>query len=196
MIVETERLILRPFAESDRPANAAIFADPQVRRFSLGVLDRAAADARLEEAMRQVERQGFGVLAVEHRADRACIGMIGFTGFDAGLRGVIPSHPQLQLVWQLDRRYWGQGLAPEGAAALLPFAWDELHAPEVVAITARINLPSQRVMHKIGMTAAPADDFDHPRLPVGHELRPHVLYRIENPGAAAGTPPTPRSSPR
>jgi ribosomal-protein-alanine N-acetyltransferase len=33
-------------------------------------------------------------------------------------------------------------------------------------------------MERIGMTHDPADDFDHPRIPVGHALRRHVLYRM------------------
>jgi hypothetical protein len=36
-------------------------------------------------------------------------------------------------------------------------------------------------MEKIGMTHDPADDFEHPSLPAGHPLRPHLLYRIRNP---------------
>jgi hypothetical protein len=36
------------------------------------------------------------------------------------------------------------------------------------------------VMKKIGMTYDPNDDFDHPRLPVGHTLRRHVLYRLSH----------------
>ncbi len=35
-----------------------------------------------------------------------------------------------------------------------------------------------RVMERLGMTRSPADDFDHPRLPEGHPLRRHVLYRL------------------
>jgi ribosomal-protein-alanine N-acetyltransferase len=34
-------------------------------------------------------------------------------------------------------------------------------------------------MERLGMTRDPADDFDHPRLPVGHQLRRHVLYRLK-----------------
>jgi len=44
------------------------------------------------------------------------------------------------------------------------------------------NLPSRRVMEKIGMTRHPADDFDHPRVPEGHPLRRHVLYRARATG--------------
>ena len=52
---------------------------------------------------------------------------------------------------------------------------------ELVAMTAATNLRSQRVMQKLGMTHAPEDDFDHPRLPPGHPLQRHVLYRIHKP---------------
>jgi ribosomal-protein-alanine N-acetyltransferase len=48
-------------------------------------------------------------------------------------------------------------------------------------MTAAINLRSQRVMERLGMRRDPRDDFDHPRVPVGHRVRPHVLYRIAAP---------------
>jgi RimJ/RimL family protein N-acetyltransferase len=181
VILETPRLILRPFREEDREANAAIFGDPIVRRFALDVMDRAAADARLDAAVADLQLLGFGMLAAEHRSDHAFIGTVGLNGVGDALCAAIPSHPRLQLVWQLDRRYWGQGLAPEGAAACLAHAWSQLHAPEVVAITYEGNLPSRRVMEKIGMRHDPGCDFEHPNVPHGHRLRPHVLYRIRHP---------------
>ena len=55
----------------------------------------------------------------------------------------------------------------------------------MVAWTAVSNLPSQRVMQKIGMTHHPEDDFLHPKIPDGHPLRPHVLYRIRRPSLRA-----------
>jgi RimJ/RimL family protein N-acetyltransferase len=47
----------------------------------------------------------------------------------------------------------------------------------VVAFTVPANQRSRRVMEKLGMSHNPADDFEHPRLPEGHPLRKHVLYR-------------------
>ena len=47
-----------------------------------------------------------------------------------------------------------------------------------MSFTSRDNLASQKVMQAIGMQADPGGDFDHPKLPVDHPLRPHVLYRI------------------
>jgi len=54
---------------------------------------------------------------------------------------------------------------------------------QVVAFTAAGNHPSRRVMDRIGMVRDPAGDFDHPRVPYGHPLRRHVLYRISAPAA-------------
>jgi RimJ/RimL family protein N-acetyltransferase len=52
-----------------------------------------------------------------------------------------------------------------------------LKLPEIVALTVPANRRSRRVMEKLGMTCNAADDFEHPGLPPGHPLRPHVLYR-------------------
>jgi RimJ/RimL family protein N-acetyltransferase len=99
---------------------------------------------------------------------------------ERALKAAIPSHPDLQIAWQLARRDWGQGLATEGALAVLDYAWVELGITEIVAITAAVNTPSRRLMVKIGMHYEPADDFLHPDIPVSHPLRPHVLYRINS----------------
>jgi anti-anti-sigma factor len=48
---------------------------------------------------------------------------------------------------------------------------------EIVSFTAKKNLRSQRVMRRLGMRHQERDDFDHPRIPAGHPLRRHVLYR-------------------
>jgi RimJ/RimL family protein N-acetyltransferase len=63
---------------------------------------------------------------------------------------------------------------------MLDHAWG-LGLGEIIAITYVGNLPSRRVMEKIGMHRDPADDFLHPDVPEGHPLRPHVLYRIGRP---------------
>ena len=49
---------------------------------------------------------------------------------------------------------------------------------QLVSMTAVVNLPSRRVMERLGMTRDPADDFEHPSVPEGTSMRPHVLYRL------------------
>jgi ribosomal-protein-alanine N-acetyltransferase len=53
----------------------------------------------------------------------------------------------------------------------------DLELPEIFAFTVPENLRSRRVMERIGLVHEPEHDFDHPRLPEGHPLRRHVLYR-------------------
>jgi RimJ/RimL family protein N-acetyltransferase len=84
----------------------------------------------------------------------------------------------VEVGWRLSREQWGRGYATEGARAALSFGFETLTLGEIVSFTVPANLRSRRVMQRLRMTHDPADDFDHPGLPVDHPLRRHVLYRI------------------
>jgi RimJ/RimL family protein N-acetyltransferase len=118
-------------------------------------------------------RYGFGLWAAELRATRH------FTGFIGLNIPTFESHftPCVEIGWRLAAEFWGRGLATEGARAVLDYAFTALSLPEIVAFTVPANHRSRRVMEKLSMTHDPADDFDHPRIPDGHPLRRHVLYR-------------------
>jgi RimJ/RimL family protein N-acetyltransferase len=88
------------------------------------------------------------------------------------------AQPAVEFGWSLSRAHWGKGLATEGARGAIQYAFETLKLREVVAITVPGNLRSRRVMAKIGMKHHPELDFDHPRVPLGHPLRAHVLYAI------------------
>jgi RimJ/RimL family protein N-acetyltransferase len=180
--LETARLILRPWEERDREPLARIMGDPQVRRFFPRLLTPEEASAEIDAARIKADAAGFHFQAAEAKADGALVGLLGLGVIPEDMRAAIPRHPEVEIGWVLAERFWGQGLAPEGARAWLHHAWS-LGLPEVVAFTAAINLPSQRVMEKLGMRRDPADDFTHPRIAEGHPLRQHVLYRILSPDA-------------
>lgn len=180
MRLETERLVLRPWEDRDRQPMAAIMADPTVRRFYPATLSAEETDAQLDHHIEMTAQHGLGVAAAEQKATGELIGLIGLAVLPELMQDAIPGRPGVEIGWVLGERFWGQGLAPEGARAWLNYAWS-IGLPEVVAFTAAINLPSQRVMEKIGMTRNPSGDFMHPRINEGHRLRHHVLYRIVNP---------------
>jgi ribosomal-protein-alanine N-acetyltransferase len=90
--------------------------------------------------------------------------------------------PCVEVGWRLARPAWSQGYATEGARAALRFGFDVAGLDEIVSFTTVENARSRAVMARLGMTRDPADDFEHPRLPVGDPLRPHVLYRLAAPG--------------
>ncbi len=79
--------------------------------------------------------------------------------------------------WRLGVEFWGNGYATEAARAALQYGFGELALDEIVSFTSISNQPSRAVMQRLGMVNAD-EDFDHPNLLVGHELRRHCLYRL------------------
>jgi len=92
--------------------------------------------------------------------------------------------PCVEIGWRIAAPYWGKGLATEGSREVIRYAFEWLRLENLVSFTVPENVPSRRLMEKLGMTHNPVDDFDHPRLPPGHRLRRHVLYRLKNPAFA------------
>lgn len=177
--LHTERLVLRRWREADREPFAAINADPDVMELLLGPIGRARSDAFIDRIEAHFDSYGFGFWAVELVGGAPLIGLLGIAhvGFEA------PFTPAVEIGWRLARDTWGCGYATEGAREALRFAFDRLGLPEVVAFTAESNVRSRAVMERLGMVHDPADDFDHPKVPAGHPLRRHVLYRIQAPAA-------------
>ena len=64
-MIETSRLILRPWRESDLLPFAEQNADPMVMRYLVGPLTREASDAYVARAQRHLAETGFGKWAVE-----------------------------------------------------------------------------------------------------------------------------------
>jgi len=173
-IIGTPRLILRAWRESDREPFRRMNADPRVMEFFPKPLSAAESDDLAERIGGALKRRGFGLFAAEVRESGAFAGFIGLSvpSFQAHFT------PCVEIGWRLDSAYWNQGLATEGARAVLGYGFGTLAMEEIVSFTTAANLRSRRVMEKLGMTHDPADDFDHPGLPKGHPLERHVLYRL------------------
>ena len=78
-------------------------------------------------------------------------------------------------------------MPPKAARRAALFAFETLTLDELVSFTAVGNLRSQAVMQRLGMTHDPREDFDHPHVCEGHELRRHVLYRLPGPKGPSST---------
>ena len=175
LTLTTPRLLLRPWRAADRAPFAALNADPEVMAFFPATLDRAESDALVDRFERAfAEHGGWGLFALEERAGGD---FLGFTGMS---RVPFAAHftPAVEIGWRLARAAWGHGFATEAARAVVAFAFDEVGLDEVVAFASPANARSLAVMGRLGMTRDPADDFDHPLLPVDSPLRRHALYRL------------------
>lgn len=172
--IVSERLILRRPREADREPCARMNADPRVMELFPATLSREESDALVDRIGAHLEEHGFTWWAAELRETGEFIGFIGLAvpSFEAAFT------PCVEIGWRLAAEFWGRGLATEGARAVVEYAFTDLGLDELVSFTTVGNMRSRRVMEKLGMTRDADDDFDHPRLPEGHPLRRHVLYRL------------------
>ena len=173
-MIKTDRLILKNYTDQEREPFYLINSDPEVMRYFPSVLTREESNAMLERLRNGINDRGYGFWGAF--IDNELIGMIGINPipFDAHFT------PAVEVGWRLAKKHWGKGYATEGAIAALDFGFNELKLDEIIAITTVNNLPSQKVMHRLGMTHDSKDDFDHPKLDINHPLRRHVLYRLRN----------------
>jgi len=178
-ILKTKRLILRDWSPSDREPFARLNADPRVTEFLRGALTREESNSLADRIEARFLQHGFGLCAAElcdgPGKNRGFIGFIGLAvpSFDAAFT------PCVEIGWRLAADYWGRGLATEGAAEIVRYAFEDLKLPSLVSFTSSDNTRSCRVMEKLGMARDSAEDFDHPNLPEGHGLRRHLLYRLK-----------------
>ena len=119
------------------------------------------------------EVHGFGLWAVERRADGA---FLGFSGFRHLTDEIHPMNPCVEASWRQARFAWGRGYATEAASAALSDAFERIGLETVWAWAAELNKRSQAVMMRLGMTRRPMRDFESPGVPQGHPLRPHVVF--------------------
>lgn len=171
--LQTQRLLLRCWRESDREPFSAMNADRRVMEFFPAVQSRSASDASIDSWQAQFAQQGWSNWAVELLA---CGRFIGFIGLSIPKR-LLPFSPCVEIGWRLAAEHWGQGFATEGARAALRAGFERLGLDEIVSFTSVLNVPSQVVMRRIGMRDA-HQDFEHPGVPEGHPLRLHCLYRM------------------
>lgn len=176
--LETERLILRNWRDTDRAPFAAISADSAVMEHIGGVLDRDASDAALARISQQQAASEPCFWAAERKADGV---LLGFCGLRRGGHPGTPVPDELEIGWRLARHAWGQGYAREAAAAALDWGWANSQAGRIAAWTVPANAPSWGLMQRLGMTNRPELDFDHPAFAAGHPLRRHLVYTIGRP---------------
>ncbi|WP_249691647.1 GNAT family N-acetyltransferase [Stappia sp. WLB 29] len=172
--IETERLLLRPWADEDREPFAALNADPEVMRYFPSVLDRQESDAMIESARQRTREDGICFQPVVVKESGTFIGFVGLSR----PRYPVPFAPCVEVGWRLARSAWGYGYASEAASAWLRFGFEILGLEEIVSFTTVTNTPSRRVMERLGMQRDAEGDFDHPLLDRAHPLLRHVLYRL------------------
>lgn len=147
--LESERLRLRPYRETDLEAQAAVLGDREVMAHLGGnPLLREEAWRRMLAAPGLWVLLGFGYWLVERKEDGAYLGQVGFADFKRDMVPSIEGMPEMG--WIFGRHAQGQGYATEAGLRALAWADEALPGREITAIIGLTNEPSIRVAERIG----------------------------------------------
>jgi RimJ/RimL family protein N-acetyltransferase len=175
--IDTDRLRLRPFAEDDAPALAAILAEPEVTKNitangSTPERCLAAARHRIGWHNRAWSERGYGVWAVTAR-DGELIGWCGFAAPDIG--------DDPEILYGLAPRHWRKGLAREAARAAIGWLFAETAAGGVSAVIfGRLNPASVALIGRLGLTkrgTMAMPDF-MPDLDLARDVLEYEVWRL------------------
>lgn len=171
--IETERLILRSWKDSDKTTFVEMNSNENVMRYFPALLSVEESNAFAERIKAEFEETGFGLYAVEIKATGEFIGYVGFHRFTFD----VPFSPNWEIGWRISYKFWHNGYATEAAMACINFAREKGLSDKLYSFTAVPNIPSENVMKRIGMTYQ--GTFMHPALAEGHWLKEHKLYMID-----------------
>lgn len=146
LTIETERLLLRPLSEDDWEDTLEHRSDHENNKY---ITDMSVEEIRkvFEERTRpwSGEDNAWLSLGVELKEQKKLIGEIGFRYIDK-------KNSLGEFGYRFNRLYQGKGYATEASAALVDKIFGELNVHKLVAICDAENIPSYRIMEKLGMT--------------------------------------------
>lgn len=173
--IRTPRLLLRRFRESDIEPLIVMGQDPVVMKYFVTMMTRDETLAMYGRMQDHWEKYGFGVFAVEIPGVTSFAGFAGYTH----PRWEAAFTPCIEILWRLIPSVHGQGYCTEAARAIVDWGFREKGFKEILSFAVPANIPSWRVMEKIGMKRE--GEFEHPLVELNHPLRTHLVYKISGP---------------
>jgi RimJ/RimL family protein N-acetyltransferase len=172
--LETDRLVLRAWQDSDLLPLLAICRDPRVMEFLGPLQDEDEICAAIGRQRAHQATLGHCYWAIERKLDAE---MLGFCGIQPEPEGT-PVAGLPDIGWRLGFAHWGKGYAREAAQASLDWGFANLSDEAIWAITVPANARSWGLMERLGMRRHHDLDFDHPNVPDGSPLKRHITYSI------------------
>lgn len=173
--LETDRLILRQWQDSDREPFAVMSADPESMQYLGGTWPPEAADNYIERCKQHFNTYGYGTYATELKATGEFMGFVALKNMTIET----PFTPAVEIGWRIARPHWGKGYATEGAQKLLHLAFNDLGLDRIFSYCCLPHTASRKVMEKIGMTQEP-DTFLHPAMDANDPLAEMITYSIRH----------------
>ncbi len=147
MILETGRLLLREYAETDAEDFFRLNSDPEVIRHTGDIPLTSPEEARTvlrEHPIADYRTYGYGRWACLLRETERHIGFAG--------PKFLPEVGETEIGFRFLRSCWGHGFATEAAQAVIAYSFKELALERLIGIVRPDNVASRRVLEKCGMT--------------------------------------------
>lgn len=173
LALESDRVLLRGWLESDLEPWINLNLDPINLRYFPRTYSAEESQESFTRIAERLEENPTGLWAAEEKSSGEFMGFVGIA--HQAIDGV-SFMPCYEIGWRLDKKYWGKGYATEAATVVLKYGLEEIGIPQIYSYTAVGNLPSIKVMRKIGLRERPELAFEHPKIEVGNPTKSHVVF--------------------
>lgn len=145
-VIETARLLLRPFSLNDVPALQAVIGDPIAMQWYPAPFDQKGVEAWIKRNFDRYKSEGHGLWAMVLKSSGELIGDCGCVIQE------VEGKNELEVGYHVRRDLWGNGYATEAARACMEYAFNRLGVPRVISIIRPENVNSRRVAEKNGLS--------------------------------------------
>lgn len=173
IIAETNRLILRTIDEGDAVEQMRLLNTPTVMARLGGPKELHEIEAKHAKSMQLYAQRGFSFLFLIEKATGEMVGHAGIKLVD---NPHAPNQGEHEIGWLVREDRWRLGYAEEAIRAVIDWAFGRVGAPHVVALTSEANVPSWKLMEKLGMVRREDLDFEDPDYP--QEDNPVIQYSL------------------
>lgn len=168
-MLETSRLILRQWSESDLDTWAEMNADPKVMEFFNNTLTREESISMCKRLKAFIDEKGYGLWALELKETSSFLGFLGISDQNFPFS----REPVQEIGWRLKKSAWGNGYATEAGREVLDQFKERFEV--IYSVTAKNNLRSRAVMERLGLKLRNEFEFDHPKV-AKQTIKRHVVY--------------------
>lgn len=172
-VLTTARLVLRQIREDDLDPHMALLNTPAVMEHLGGVQPRAVIAAKHAASRASFAAEGFGFMIME---ERATCELVGHCGLRRVAHPLAPNPEDHEIGWLVREDRWRRGYAHEAMRAVVDWAFTDIGAPRLVALTCEANVGSWRLMEKLGMVRRAELDFVDPAMPPA--CNPTIQYAL------------------
>ncbi|MEB3180113.1 MAG: GNAT family N-acetyltransferase [Nostocaceae cyanobacterium] len=186
IFLETERLILRQFTESDADNLFTLDDDSQIMRYINGGYPTEYTTIQEKILPRFLsyydKYENYGIWAAIEKSSQEFIGWFHFFPAIENTFAVelnLVTEDEIALGYRLKKAHWGKGYATEGSLSLINNGFSQWNVNRVIAWALKVNKPSIRVMEKVGLKLEQQFTFTQTQLPnlPANEL-PAVKYGV------------------